>query len=96
VFARFIGDGAFSEQPTHMAMDAAGRLYVTQGGDRGAAPGVLVFDGDGALVGGFGPLGDDSGQAVFPAGIAIDAEGGVIVEDSLPESARLMRFVVTP
>lgn len=95
-FLRFIGDGSFSEQPTHMAMDVGRRLYVTQGAGRGAAPGVLVFDMDGTLVGGFGPLGTGIGQVLFPAGIAVDARGGLIVEDSMPESARLIRFVLTP
>lgn len=91
-----IGDGTFNEQATHMAIDGAGRLYVTQGPERGSAPGVLVFGRDGTLLGGFGPLGDGNGQVIFPAGIAVDADGGLIVEDSVSESARLIRFVVTP
>ena len=89
---RVVGDGAFAEQATHMAVDATGRLFVTQGPERGAAPGVLVFGADGVPIGGFGPLGDGDGQVVFPAGIALDKDGGLIVEDSLPESARLIRF----
>jgi outer membrane protein assembly factor BamB len=95
-FLRFVGDGDFVEQPTHMAIDPNGRLFVTQGPDRGEAPGVLAFGPDGTLIGGFGPSGDAVGQLVFPAGIALDEKGGLYVEDSLPESARLMRFELTP
>jgi outer membrane protein assembly factor BamB len=90
-FVRFVGQGAFDEQATHMAIDAAGRLFVTQGPQRGDAPGVLVFGPDGTLLGGFGPLGTDDGELVFPAGIALDG-GGVYVEDSEPGSARLVRY----
>lgn len=93
---RVVGDGVFAEQATHMAVDADGRICVTQGPERGGAPGVLAFDADGTLIGGFGPPGDGDGELVFPGGIAVDAGGGVIVEDSLPESARLIRFVPTP
>jgi outer membrane protein assembly factor BamB len=89
---RVVGTDDFAEQATHMAVDATGRLYVTQGPERGNAPGVLVFDPDGTLLGGFGSLGDGDGQMVFPAGIALDKDGGLIVEDSLPESARLIRY----
>jgi outer membrane protein assembly factor BamB len=92
-FLRFVGDGVFDDYPTDMAIDATGRLFVTQGGNE-HAHGVLVFGPDGALIGGFGPQGDGDGQLVFPAGIALDATGGLIVEDSLPESARLIRFMV--
>ena len=89
---RFVRDGDFAEQPTHMAIDPDGRLFVTQGPERGEAPGVLAFGPDGTLLGGFGPSGNADGQLVFPAGIALDGKGGLYVEDSLPESARLMRL----
>jgi outer membrane protein assembly factor BamB len=89
---RTVGDGAFAEQATHMAIDGAGRLFVTQGPDRGDAPGILAFGPDGSLLGGFGPVGDGDGQLVFPAGIALDDKGGIYVEDSVPESARMIRF----
>jgi outer membrane protein assembly factor BamB len=93
-FIRSVGNGTFSEQATHMAIDSGGRLFVTQGAERGSAQGVLVFAADGTPMGGFGPLGDGAGQLVFPAGIALDGKGGVYVEDSLPESARLVRFAL--
>jgi len=93
-FQRFVGDGSFTDQATHMAIDGAGRLFVTQGPDRGSGPGVLVFAADGSSIGGFGPSGDGDGQLVFPAGIALDGKGGVYVEDSLPDVARLIRFAL--
>jgi outer membrane protein assembly factor BamB len=95
-FIRAVGRGILSEQAGDMAIDAAGRLYVSQGPERGDRPGVLVFAPDGALVGGFGPPGSEDGQIVFPGGIALDGTGGVYIEDSLPETARLMRFRLDP
>jgi outer membrane protein assembly factor BamB len=89
---RSVGDGQFHDQAGNMAIDADGRLFVTQGPGRGSAPGVLVFDADGTAVGGFAPLGEGAGQLVFPAGIAIDGTGGIHVEDSESDSARLIRF----
>ena len=69
---------------------------MTQGPERGAAPGILVFAADGTLIGGFGLSGTGGGQLVFPAGIASDGRGGLVVEDSDPNAARLIRFEVTP
>jgi outer membrane protein assembly factor BamB len=89
---RVVGERMFSGQASDMAIDADGRLFVTQGNERSSAPGVLAFAADGTQIGGFGPLGDGEGQLVFPAGIALDGKGGLYVEDSMPESARLIRF----
>jgi outer membrane protein assembly factor BamB/sugar lactone lactonase YvrE len=91
---RTIGQGAIKEQPGNIAVDAAGRIFVTQGPDRGGAAGVLVFAADGTPIGGFAEEGDGDGQLVFPGGIALDRSGGVYVEDSLPEFARLVRFAL--
>jgi outer membrane protein assembly factor BamB len=93
-FQRFVGDGAFNEQPTNTAIDSSGRLFVTQGSDRGSAPGVLVFGPDGRPLGGFGPVGDNDGELVFPAGISVDGKGGLYVEDAMPDSARLVHFAL--
>ncbi len=95
-FLRAVGEGAFAEQASHMAIDGDGRIFVTQGPERGAAPGVLVFGADGTLLGGFGPEGAGDGQLEFTAGIALDGSGGLYVEDSLPETARLMRVELRP
>ena len=93
---RVVGLGSFDDQASNMAIGGDGRLFVTQGPERGAAPGILVFAADGTLIGGFGLSGTGGGQLVFPAGIASDGRGGLVVEDSDPNAARLIRFEVTP
>jgi hypothetical protein len=89
---RTVGEGQFSEQAGNMSIDAGGRLFVTQGPERGSALGVLTFAPNGTLIGGFGPLGDGAGQLVFPGGIALDGKGGIYVEDSDFGSTRLIRL----
>jgi sugar lactone lactonase YvrE len=74
------GAGAFAEQPGAMAFDAAGRLYVTGGPERGDAPGVTVFAPDGRYLGGFGALGSGDGDIAFPTGIVV-APDGIYVAD---------------
>lgn len=92
---RTFGDGQlFIDQPTQMAIDAEGRLLVTAS-ERGRV-GVIAFAPDGTVLGGFGPHGSGLGEMVFPAGIALDRSGHVYVEDSSPDSARLIRFDMTP
>jgi hypothetical protein len=80
------GDGKFRDQPGHIAVDAAGRVFVTQGKSRGPQPGVLAFSTDGQYLGGFGPLGSNDGQLFFPTGILLDGAGNAYVKDegSLP------------
>jgi len=95
-FVRFVGDGDFAEQATHMAIDADGRLFVTQGPQRGSEFGLVIFAPDGSLIGGFGPLGEGDGELGFPAGVAVDGRGGLYVEDSDPNAARLMRLELRP
>jgi sugar lactone lactonase YvrE len=75
------GDGKFRDQPAHIAIDAAGRVFVTQGPSRGTKPGVLVFSADGTYLGGFGPLGSNDGQLYFPTGILLDGAGNAYVKD---------------
>ena len=75
VFGAPGGPGAFDEQPTGLALDPQGRLYVTQGPNRGDAPGVLIFGPDGSYLGGFGPLGAGDADLGFPWGIVVDASG---------------------
>ena len=89
---RTIGGAAefASEQPTQIAVDANGRVFATQGPGRGELPGVTVFASDGHVLGGFGPVGTDGLGLSFPAGIALDGKGGLFVEDSDGESARLI------
>lgn len=75
------GAGQFVEQADKIAIDAAGRVFVTQGPTRGDKPGVLVFSADGQYLGGFGPLGSNDGQLYFPTGILLDGAGNAYVED---------------
>jgi outer membrane protein assembly factor BamB len=89
-----VGDGSFNEQAGTIAVDADGRLFVTQGPERGDAPGVLVFGPDGTVLGGFGAQGAGDGQVVFPGGVALDGKGSVYLFDSWPDTARLMKFTL--
>jgi outer membrane protein assembly factor BamB len=75
------GPGAFAEQPGALGFDRAGRLYVTQGPQRGDAPGVEIFAPDGRFLGGFGPLGSADGDLGFPAGLVV-ATDGIYVPDA--------------
>jgi hypothetical protein len=75
-----------------MAVDASGRLFVSQGPNRGDRPGVLVFSADGSLVGGFGPFGSGDGRLIFPGGLALDGHGGVFAEDSEPGAPSLQHW----
>jgi hypothetical protein len=67
--------GAFREQPTGLAFDVQSRLYVTQGPNRGDAPGVLIFGPEGSYLGGFGAVGARDADLGFPWGIVVDARG---------------------
>jgi outer membrane protein assembly factor BamB/DNA-binding beta-propeller fold protein YncE len=93
-FVDLVGQGSFREQAGTIAVDADGRVFVTQGPERGTAPGVLVFGSDGTLLGGFAPEGVGDGQVVFPGGVALDGKGGLYLFDSLPDTARLMKFTL--
>jgi sugar lactone lactonase YvrE len=93
---RSIGEGQFNEQAGNMSIDAEGRLFVTQGPERGSALGILMFAPDGSLIAGFGPSCDGAGQLVFPGGIALDGKGGIYVEDSDFGSTRLIRLELLP
>jgi len=93
-FVDAVGAGAFHEQAGDLAVDADGRLFVTQGPQRGVAGAVLVFGADGTLLGSFVAQGSGDDQAIFPAGIALDGKGSLYLFDSWPESARLLKFTL--
>ena len=94
---RAFGSNAFpTDQPSMVAVDPDGRVFVTQGPNRGDLPGVTVFAADGTDLGGFAPIGTGDGQLRFAGGIALDGEGSVYVMDSDPDSARLVKFELAP
>jgi len=74
------GPGAFNEQPGPVFVDATGRVFITQGPERGSAPGVLVYAPDGTYLGGFGPVGSSDESLAFPTGIVV-RDGMAYVED---------------
>jgi outer membrane protein assembly factor BamB len=80
--------GAFNEQPNRVAFDSANRLYVTQGPQRGDAPGVLVFDADGTYLGGFGPVGTGDADLGFPWGLEVTDDGIYIADAGAAEGTR--------
>ncbi|MEP6639291.1 MAG: PQQ-binding-like beta-propeller repeat protein [Chloroflexota bacterium] len=76
------GTGEFHEQPTGMSVDAEGRLYVTQGPNRGDHPGVQVFRPDGTYLAGWGPIGTGNSDLTFPWGVLLDGNGHAVVADA--------------
>ena len=75
------GPGRYEDQPTGMAIDAAGRLFVTQG-PTGSDDRVLMFDADGSFLASFGSPGSGPGQIGFAWGVALDGQGNVYVADA--------------
>jgi outer membrane protein assembly factor BamB len=75
------GPGQFSDQPGGIGVDAAGRVFVTQGtagdGDR-----VLVFDARGHFLASFGSQGSGDGQMGFATGLLLDGKGNVYIADA--------------
>ncbi len=69
--------GRFSA-PTNLALDSAGRLYVTDTWNCR----VQVFDPEGNFVRAFGTQGNQPGKFARPKGIAIDSEDHVYVADA--------------
>jgi hypothetical protein len=97
------GPGRFVDQPSHIAFDSLGRLYITQGTGKGrAGMGVAVFDPNGQYITGFGPLRSGYGTAVatesltFPTGILLDGRGNLYVEDVTATGPELKMFRLGP
>jgi|GEM_PF-2423216 outer membrane protein assembly factor BamB len=93
------GAGKFNEQPGAMAITPDGRMFVDQGSNRGASPGVLVFDADGTYVTGFGGNGQGELDLPWPTGLLM-LDGDLIVADVTnpggPGDAKLVRFQLLP
>jgi DNA-binding beta-propeller fold protein YncE len=79
------GDGDSTATPVDVVADAT-RLYVTLA-DR---HGVVVIDPAGGPPRSFGSLGEKPGQFRYPAGIARDRDGTLLVVDAL--NSRVQRF----
>jgi outer membrane protein assembly factor BamB len=63
--------GQFGEQPGGIAADAQGRVFIGQGPSRGDAPAILVFDKDGAYLGGFGTNAAGPNQIPWPTALLL-------------------------
>lgn len=64
--------------PTNLAVDARGRLYVTDTLNFR----IQIFDAQGRFVSTFGTLGDAPGYLNRPKGIGVDSEGHIYVIDA--------------
>jgi DNA-binding beta-propeller fold protein YncE len=87
--ASAVGDAAVND-PTGIAVDAEGRVYVTDAG----ANRVQVFAPEGTVLGGWGERGEAAGQFQEPRGIALDGQGAVYVADFYGE--RVQKFRLLP
>lgn len=70
--------GVFNHQPTGMAFDQAGNLYVVDRGNHR----IQVLDSQGRPLRTFGNLGNGPGEFYVPKWIALDAAGNVYVSDT--------------
>ncbi|HEY3330450.1 MAG TPA: FlgD immunoglobulin-like domain containing protein [Capsulimonadaceae bacterium] len=85
--------------PWHVALDNAGRYFVTQAG---ASQQVAVFNSAGALTGHIGKLGGRTWAGTYrtdalrnPSGVAVDTQGRLIVaESAIPRV--ISRYTTTP
>jgi sugar lactone lactonase YvrE len=81
------------QAPTAVAVDMMGNVYLS---DCGA--GVSVFDPTGNLLYTFGDFDYDSGESLYPSGVAVDASRNLYVTDSMwgrEESHRLFKYSTT-
>jgi len=79
-------DTGFPDEKPYLAVDAEGRVYVTDPGHYR----VLVFDSVGNYLLSFGQYGEDDRSFALPAGIAIGEDGSIYVTDA--HSGRVLVF----
>lgn len=75
--SRGVEHGKFN-YPTHICLDAAGRIYVTDSLNFR----VQAFTADGKYLFDIGKLGDASGHVAVPKGVAVDSDGHLYIVDS--------------
>jgi len=91
------GPGVFTDQPMQIAVDAEGRVFVTQIPSSSTSQGVHTFAADGTFLGSWGQAGKDPGQLGFPWGIMLDDAGNAYVSEfggdpGIPSESRLQKF----
>jgi sugar lactone lactonase YvrE len=85
-----IGVGVLS-RPVGVAIDGDGIIVTDTGHDR-----LVTFAADGAMTGAWGNRGTDPGQFDGPAGIAVDANGRVLVDDVFNNRVQLFSPAPAP
>ncbi|MBI5385058.1 MAG: hypothetical protein HZA90_10270 [Verrucomicrobia bacterium] len=71
--------------PTNLALDAQGRLYVSDiGGCR-----VQQYDAEGNFLRSFGGIGDRPGEFARPKGVAVDQQGRLYVVDAAAQVVQI-------
>jgi sugar lactone lactonase YvrE len=77
-------DGHFKDQPTAIAVDDAGRVFVSEGPGGGR---VQVFDTDGRFLASWGAEGQ------FPFGVVLDGQGNVYVNDAFANTVQKLHLL---
>lgn len=78
------GNGEFNF-PTHLWVDKAGRLYVTDSLNFR----VQIFSPDGAYESGFGRIGDSYHDLEKPKGLATDSDGNIYIVDAMQDTVKI-------
>lgn len=79
----------FLNKPSDVAFDAAGNIYVADGGNFR----VLKFSPEGAVITVFGEKGAEPGQFNFPHSLVVDTTGRLLIADR--ENKRIQLFSET-
>src|ERR1041384_1516855 len=80
------GDGQFLT-PTGITTDAAGNVYVCEGGQR-----VQKFNNNGGHLLTFGVGSSINGGLISPSGIAVDSVGNIYVSDNSEDTNRVAKY----
>jgi tripartite motif-containing protein 71 len=91
------GPGQFTDLSGALAIDAAGRLFVSRGpngtSEEQTRDQVLVLGADGTFLASFGSPGTGDGQLRFAYGILLDGKGNIYVADAW---GRVEKFRLLP